>query len=113
MWPGRPYQPRLNALAEVINVSRDDERKVEEEEKIAPLRRLTRALNLPFHELKGDPVGRLVEEAQAKRATLLVLGQSTKNTWQEKLFGSFTDKLLRRLESIDIYIVGDPARRWK
>lgn len=74
-----------------------------------PLRRLTRSLKMPFIELSGDPVEMIV--AEAKRATLIVLGESTRDTWKERFFGSFTDKILRRLDAIDIYIVGDPARR--
>jgi K+-sensing histidine kinase KdpD len=98
----------------VVNVSRDDERKVSEEEIIAPLRRLARTLNLPFNELKGDPAECIVKEAYAKKATLIVMGESTRNTWKERFFGTFTDKILDKLEGVDVYIVGDPSRRdWK
>lgn len=110
---GWRFARRLNAPAEIINVSRDDERNFQEEEVIAPLRRLARALNLPFLELKGDPVECLVQEAKSKHATLIVLGESTRNTWQEALFGSFTDRILRKLDGVDVYIVGDPARRYQ
>lgn len=108
---GWRFARRLNASVEVINVSRDDERKIQEEEVIAPLRRLARALNVPFRELKGDPVECLVQEAKSKHATLIVLGESTRNTWHEVLFGSFTDRILRKLDGVDVYIVGDLARR--
>ena len=110
---GWRFAHRLSAPAEVVNVSRNDERTILQEEAIAPLRRLTHALELPFRELKGDPVEALVQEARAKRATLLVLGESTRTTFQERLFGTFTDKILRRLDGVDIYIVGDPTRRLK
>jgi len=108
---GWRFARRLNATAEVVNVSREDERKLTEEEIVAPLRRLTRSLNLPFRELKGDAVEQIVNEARAKHATLIVFGESTRSTWRELLFGSFTDKILRRLDGVDVYIVGDPARR--
>ena len=52
-------------------------------------------------------------EAQARHATLIVLGESTRTTWRDRLFGSFTDKVLRKLDGVDVYIVGDPARRAK
>jgi two-component system sensor histidine kinase KdpD len=108
---GWRFARRLNAPAEVVNVSREDERKISDENIVAPLRRLSRALNLPFKELKGDAVEAIGAEAKARRATLLVLGESTRNTWQEILFGSFTDRILRKLDGVDVYIVGDPSRR--
>ena len=110
---GWRFARRLNAPAEVVNVSRDDARTIAQEEVIAPLRRLARALELPFRELKGEPVESLTQEALAKHATLLVLGESTRTTFRERLFGTFTDKILRNLDGIDIYIVGDPSRRLK
>ncbi len=108
---GWRFARRLNASAEVLTVWSSDERKAKEEEIIAPLRRLSRTLGLPFQELSGDPVERIVEQAKTSRATLLVLGESTRNTWKERLFGTFTDKILQRLDGLDVYIVGDPTRR--
>jgi two-component system sensor histidine kinase KdpD len=108
---GWRFARRLNAPAEVINVSRDDERKLAQDEALAPLKRLARSLDLPFYELKGDPVEQIVAQARAKRATLIVLGESTRSTWQERLFGSFIDKILQKLDGVDIYIVGDPSKR--
>jgi two-component system, OmpR family, sensor histidine kinase KdpD len=108
---GWRFAKRLNAPAEVINVSRDDERTAKEETAIAPIRRLARALNLPFSEVKGDPASLIIQEAKAKKATLLVLGESTRNTWYERFFGTFTDKILDGLDGVDVYIVGDPSRR--
>lgn len=102
---------RLNAPAEVVTVWRDDERKAHQQEIIAPLRRLTRSLNLPFTELSGDPVELIVSEARTRRATLIVLGESTRNTWQEFLFGTFINRVLRKLDGVGIYIVGDPSLR--
>jgi two-component system, OmpR family, sensor histidine kinase KdpD len=107
---GWRFARRLNAPAEVVNISRDDERLVKDEKALVPLRRLAHALNLPFHELKGDPVEQISQLARAKQATLLVLGESTRKTWREKLFGSFTDRLVNALEKIDIYIVADIRR---
>ncbi|HEX2915704.1 MAG TPA: universal stress protein [Chloroflexia bacterium] len=108
---GWRFARRLNATATVVNVSRDDERKLSQEEKIAPLRRLTRALELPFQELKGDPALKVIELAKEKQATLIVLGESTRLTWRDRFSGTFTDKILRGLDGVDIYIVGDPSRR--
>jgi two-component system, OmpR family, sensor histidine kinase KdpD len=108
---GWRFARRLNAPAEVINVSRADQRKLEDEELVAPLKRLARTLDLPFLELKGDTVEQIVDYAHTKRATLLIIGENTRNSWRERLFGSFTDKLLRKLDGVDIYIVGDPSRR--
>ena len=108
---GWRFARRLNASVEVINVRSADERTIEEEEQVAPLRRLARTLNLPFREVSGDPAEQIVAEARATHATLIVLGESTKQTLYERFFGSFTDKILRKLDGVDIYIVGDPTRR--
>jgi two-component system sensor histidine kinase KdpD len=108
---GWRFARRLNAPAEVVNVSRNDERKVDQEQVIAPLRRLARTLSLPFQELTGDPVEQIVAEARAKRATLIVLGENTRNTWREIFFGNFTNKILGKLDGVDIYIVGDLTKR--
>jgi two-component system sensor histidine kinase KdpD len=107
---GWRFAHRLNAPAEVVYISRDDERLVKDEKALVPLRRLAHALNLPFHERKGDPVEQISQLARAKQATLLVLGENTRKTWHERLFGSFTDRLINALEKIDIYIVADKRR---
>jgi len=96
---------RLNAPVEVVTVWTDDNRKASQEEAIAPLRLLTRSLKMPFIELSGDPVELLVNEARTKRATLVVIGESSRPTLRERLFGGFTDKVLRQLRGIDVYIV--------
>lgn len=108
---GWRFAHRLNVPAGVVTVWSDDDRKASQEEKIAPLRRLARSLKMPFIELSGDPVEMIVTEARARRATLIVLGESTRDTWKERFFGSFADKILRRLDSIDIYIVGSTPGR--
>lgn len=110
---GWRFARRLNAPVEIINVSAEDERKISEEEALAPLKRLARTLQIPFKELKGDPVEMVVSEAKAQHASLLILGASTHTTLKERLFGNFTDKVLRKLNGVDVYIVGDPARRIK
>lgn len=107
---GWRFAHRLNVPAEVVTVWPDDNRKAFQEEAIAPLRCLTRSLNMEFLELSGDPVARIVAEAREKRATLLVIGGSTRNTWKERFLGSFTDKIIQRLDGLDIYIVGNPVR---
>lgn len=108
---GWRFARRLNAPVEIINVSGDDERKIDQEEALAPLKRLARSLQIPFHELKGEAVEQIVQEVKSKRASLLVMGESTRTTLKERLFGSFTDRVLRSLDGVDIYIVGNPARR--
>ncbi|NWJ45617.1 MAG: universal stress protein [Chloroflexi bacterium] len=108
---GWRFAHRLNAPAEVITVWYSDYRSAEQEATIALLRRLARSLNLPFQELSGDPVELIVERARATRATLIVIGESSRKTWRERLFGSFTDKVLSKLDGVDIYVVGDPDRR--
>ena len=108
---GWRFAHRLNAPAEVVTVWRNDNRSAQQEELIAPLRRLTRSLSLPFVELNGDPVNLIVERAKSSRATLIVMGESTRNSWTERLFGTFTDKILGKLDGVDVYVVGDPTRR--
>jgi two-component system sensor histidine kinase KdpD len=103
---GWRFARRLNAPVEVVTVWPDDDRKAAQEAAIAPLRRLARSLKMPFVELSGDPVEMIVNEAHTRRATLIVIGESTRITWKERLFGSFTDKILRGLDGVDIYIVG-------
>lgn len=100
---------RLNAPVEVVTIWPDDNRKASQEEAIAPLRLLARSLKIPFIELSGDPVELLASEARARRATLVVIAESAQRTWKERLFGSFTDKVLRRLAGIDVYIVSTTA----
>jgi K+-sensing histidine kinase KdpD len=108
---GWRFARRLNAPAEVVTVWTSDYRSATQEEIIAPLRRLSRTLEIPFTELSGDPVKVIVERASAKKATLLVMGESTRNTWWERVFGTFIDKVLDNLDGVDVYIVGDPGRR--
>jgi two-component system sensor histidine kinase KdpD len=100
---------RLNAPVKVVTVWTDDNRTASQEEAIAPLRLLARSLKMPFIELSGDPVELLVNEARTRRATLVVIGESARHTLRERLFGSFTDKVLRRLTGIDVYIVSVTA----
>ncbi|MEI6044800.1 MAG: hypothetical protein WCS37_10625 [Chloroflexota bacterium] len=40
-----------------------------------------------------------------------MLGENTRNTWREILFGNFTTKILGKLDGVDIYIVGDLTKR--
>jgi two-component system sensor histidine kinase KdpD len=80
---------------------------------LAEAEELTRTLGGTFLRRRAaDAAAEIVSEAEAQRATVLVLGRSHRSRLRSTLGGSFIESVLRRTGGIDVYIVGtrsDPS----
>ncbi len=55
------------------------------------------------------PVREILEFAQSRHITRIIIGKPTLATWRERIFGSLVDDLIRRSGDIDVYVIkGDP-----
>jgi two-component system sensor histidine kinase KdpD len=102
---------RLHGHAEVILVHLHPPSDAAAQSAIAAHRRLARALGMPFREIQAPNVPRAIAaEARAMHATHIVLGESSRGRWRERLRGSVINEVLRRAGGIDVYVIGDPER---
>ena len=98
--------------AEVILVHLHPPTNPEQQSAIAALRRLARALGMPFREIEAANVPQAIAStAQQMHATHIVLGESQRGRWFERLRGSVINEVLRRVNGIDVYVIGDPEHR--
>jgi two-component system sensor histidine kinase KdpD len=68
--------------------------------------RLAEDLGATVVRLPGRNVAEtLVSYAEQHNVTHLVLGESSKNRWQEALFGSVVHTVIRRSHAVDVYVV--------
>lgn len=103
---------RLRGKAEVVLVSLGQQAKPEVQQATAAHRRLSEALGLSFREIQATSVPRAIAAvAQEIDATHIVLGESHRSRWQERLQGSVINEVLRRAGGINVYVIGDPERR--
>jgi two-component system sensor histidine kinase KdpD len=103
---------RLHGHTEVIIVYRHPPTDPGQLDVVAAHRRLTRALGMPFREIVAPNVpAAIAEAAEEMRATHIVLGESHRSRWYERLRGSVIIEVLRRVNGIDVYVIGDPERR--
>ncbi|MEB6549689.1 universal stress protein [Heyndrickxia sporothermodurans] len=53
----------------------------------------------------------IIEYAMKKNITRIVIGQSKRSRWEEILYGSIINKILRKTHNIDIFIVADRSEK--
>jgi two-component system, OmpR family, sensor histidine kinase KdpD len=103
---------RLHGRVEVIIVHIHPPTDRKRQDAVAAHRRLARALGIPFREIVAPNVPRAIAEAANEmHATHIVLGESHRSRWLERLRGSVINEVLRRVNGTDVYVIGDPARR--
>ena len=54
----------------------------------------------------------MLDYARTRNVTKIVVGKPARPRWQEMVFGSTVDELVRRSGEIDVYVIsGEPTRR--
>ena len=102
---------RLRGDAEVILVHLHAPSDPKQQSAIAAHRRLAHALGMSLREIQAPNVPRAIaQEARAMHATHIVLGESSRSRWRERLRGSVINEVLRRAGGIDVSVIGDPDR---
>lgn len=105
---------QLHGEAQVILVTLHPLTEREQQSAEAAHRRLARALGIPFREIQATNVPQAIAEtANEMHATHIVLGESHRSRWFERLRGSVINEVLRRVSGIDVYVIGDPTRHPK
>jgi two-component system sensor histidine kinase KdpD len=73
---------------------------------MSDLRRLTRDLGGEFMVLESDdPVEAVLSFAYQQHVTQIIVGESLRSWWQERIRGSFVNRLIRRASNIDIHVI--------
>jgi two-component system sensor histidine kinase KdpD len=102
---------RLRGESQVILVLLHPATKPEQQSAIAAHTRLARALGVPFREVEAANVPQAIASiAEEIHATHIVLGESHRSRWYERLRGSVINEVLRRVSGIDVFVMGDPDR---
>lgn len=105
---------RLRGGAEVVLVYRHPPSDREQQAAIAAHRRLARALDMQFHEMEAPNVPHAIAEvAQHMHATQIVLGESHRSRWYERLRGSVINEVLRLMSGVDVYVIANPEHHSK
>ncbi|MGI8549287.1 MAG: universal stress protein, partial [Dehalococcoidia bacterium] len=100
---------RLRGRAEVILVLLHPPTDPEQQSVLAAHRRLARALDMPFREIEATNVPQAIAAtAREMHASHIVLGESQRSRWHERLRGSVINEVLRQVSGIDVYVIGDP-----
>lgn len=60
---------------------------------------------------RSSIANQIVAYATSKSATRIVMGQSKRTRWEEILYGSIVNKILRKARNIDVFIVADRAKQ--
>jgi hypothetical protein len=72
-------------------------------------RRLAEELGGSFDILEADdPVDAVLAFAYRQRVTQIVVGESLRSKWQERIRGSFVDRLIQKASNVDVHVI---ARR--
>lgn len=83
-----------------------------EQAAIEALQRLTEQLAGQFIEIGDDDVaGGIIEFAQKRQITFIVMGQSRRSRLEEILRGSFVNRIMRETRNIDVVIVASEGGR--
>ncbi|HVC79737.1 MAG TPA: universal stress protein, partial [Chloroflexota bacterium] len=80
---------------------------LEDERRLRANLQLADELGAQVTRLRGKVAEELVAYARANRVTQLVIGQSTRGRWAEKVQGSVTHDLLRLARGIDVLVVAE------
>jgi len=59
---------------------------------------------------RADAAAAIVEFARHIRATQIVLGESLRPTWRDRLRGSIVERVLRDTHDVDVLVVASPAK---
>jgi two-component system, OmpR family, sensor histidine kinase KdpD len=62
--------------------------------------------------LEGDSVAeQIIQYSTEQNVTRIVMGQSKRTRWEEIIYGSIINKILRKTRNIDLFIVADRAEK--
>ncbi|MFD2615695.1 histidine kinase [Paenibacillus gansuensis] len=122
-WNGLIYMRRGQQIAKRLNgemlvVTFVDKKKTLSKEQSAfrrSLRKLAEKLDVSIEELplltrRAIP-RQLVEYAMANHITRIVLGHSKQTAWQEWKSGSIVNKLLKKIQYVDLFFIADSAEQ--
>src|SRR5207248_75911 len=100
---------RLHGHAEAIMIHSRPPTDPQHQAAIAAHTRLARALGIPFRKIEASNVPMAIAAlAEEMHATHIVLGESRRGRWFERLRSSVINEVLRRVNGIDVYVIGDP-----
>ncbi|PQV62797.1 two-component system, OmpR family, sensor histidine kinase KdpD [Abditibacterium utsteinense] len=71
---------------------------------------LAERLGIAVVTLQGDVAGEVIRYARENEVTQLVMGHSSRSTWQKLWKGDIIGRLTRELRTVDILIVTEPAQ---
>jgi two-component system, OmpR family, sensor histidine kinase KdpD len=109
---GRRLADELKAEWFAVHVQTLDRRRFSTEgaENISRALRLAEDLGAMVRQVEGQNVAStLVDFARKNNVTKIITGKPTRSRWQELLFDSLTNDLIRLSGTIDIYVVSDPS----
>ena len=109
---GRRLADELKAEWFAVHVQTIDRRRFSTQgaENIARALRLAEDLGAIVRQIEGQNVsGTLVDFARKNNVTKIITGKPLRSRWQELLFGSLTNDLIRLSGTIDVYVVSDPS----
>jgi two-component system, OmpR family, sensor histidine kinase KdpD len=76
--------------------------------------KLVKKIGANFEELPiegGSVADQIVQYATEHNITRIVMGQSKRSRWEEIIYGSVINKILRKTNNIDVFIVADRAEK--
>jgi two-component system, OmpR family, sensor histidine kinase KdpD len=109
---GRRLADELKAEWFAVHVQTFDRRRFSTQgaENIARALRLAEDLGAIVRQIEGQNVAAtLVDFARKNNVTKIITGKPLRSRWQELLFGSLTNDLIRLSGTIDVYVVSDPS----
>lgn len=109
---GRRLADELKAEWFAVHVQTFDRRRFSTQgaENIARALRLAEDLGAIVRQIEGQSVpGTLVDFARKNNVNKIITGKPLRSRWQELLFGSLTNDLIRLSGTIDVYVVSDPS----
>ncbi len=91
-----------------VHVYSDDGLATDDAELLSVQRRLVEQLGGRVHDVVApSPAEGLVSFAHTEKATQLVLGASRRSRWHELVHGSFSGRVLRAADGLDVHIIAD------
>ena len=82
---------------------------VEEERQLRATLQLAHELGAKVVRLRGKVSEELIAYAQANQISQLVIGHPTHGRWQEFLHGSVTNDILRKMNGVDVHVIGEQS----
>ena len=109
---GRRLADELKAEWFAVHVQKLDRRRFSAQggENIARALRLAEDLGGMVRQIEGQNVpAALVDFARKNNVTKIITGKPLRSRWQEILYGSLTNDLIRLSGNIDVFVVSDPS----